>query len=141
MILLCFALQTDSVFSQGWELRWDAFTNYACWSQSFSFDTQDGLFDIAWSELHENQLVTASGDGSIKLWDMGLNVKLVLPTEGYQLFLKKDSCRTFRYGTGTSTREKSSASTGATSERTSLLAALGITPSKLCASKLSPCLQ
>ncbi|KAI9332730.1 WD40-repeat-containing domain protein [Zopfochytrium polystomum] len=36
------------------------------------FDTQDGLFDLAWSELHENQLVTSSGDGSIKLWDVSL---------------------------------------------------------------------
>ncbi|KAJ7917507.1 WD40 repeat-like protein [Mycena leptocephala] len=26
-----------------------------------------------WSEVHENQLVTASGDGSIKLWDVMLN--------------------------------------------------------------------
>ncbi|KDN36837.1 WD40 repeat-like protein [Tilletiaria anomala UBC 951] len=37
------------------------------------YDTQDGLYDVAWSEVHENQLVTASGDGSIKLWDIGLN--------------------------------------------------------------------
>lgn len=39
-----------------------------------SFDTQDGLFDVAWSEIHENQLVTASGDGSLRLWDIMLNV-------------------------------------------------------------------
>ncbi|EPS45576.1 hypothetical protein H072_485 [Dactylellina haptotyla CBS 200.50] len=38
-----------------------------------TFDTQDGLFDLAWSELHENQLVVASGDGSLKLFDIGLN--------------------------------------------------------------------
>lgn len=37
------------------------------------FETQDGLYDVAWSEVHENQLVTASGDGSIKLWDITLN--------------------------------------------------------------------
>ncbi|GBE89593.1 WD40 repeat-like protein [Sparassis latifolia] len=37
------------------------------------YDTQDGLYDVAWSEVHENQLVTASGDGSIKLWDVMLN--------------------------------------------------------------------
>ncbi|KIS68509.1 uncharacterized protein UMAG_03596 [Mycosarcoma maydis] len=36
------------------------------------FDTQDGLYDLAFSEAHENQLVTASGDGSIKLWDCAL---------------------------------------------------------------------
>ncbi|KAK7685668.1 hypothetical protein QCA50_011012 [Cerrena zonata] len=38
-----------------------------------SYDTQDGLYDVAWSEIHENQLVTASGDGSIKMWDIMLN--------------------------------------------------------------------
>ncbi|KAJ6515028.1 peroxin 7 [Mycena vitilis] len=37
------------------------------------YETQDGLYDVAWSEVHENQLVTASGDGSIKLWDVVLN--------------------------------------------------------------------
>ncbi|KAJ2516050.1 peroxisomal targeting signal 2 receptor [Coemansia sp. RSA 1939] len=36
------------------------------------YDTQDGLFDLTWSEIHENQLATASGDGSIKLWDITL---------------------------------------------------------------------
>ncbi|CAN6674614.1 peroxisomal targeting signal 2 receptor [Trichomonascus vanleenenianus] len=34
------------------------------------FDTQDGLFDVAWSELHENHVVVASGDGSIRLFDI-----------------------------------------------------------------------
>ncbi|GAA6021773.1 hypothetical protein JCM8202_004345 [Rhodotorula sphaerocarpa] len=37
------------------------------------FDTQDGLYDLAWSELHENQIATGSGDGSVKLWDIALN--------------------------------------------------------------------
>ncbi|KNE65072.1 hypothetical protein AMAG_10736 [Allomyces macrogynus ATCC 38327] len=36
------------------------------------FDTQDGLYDLAWSELNEFQLVTGSGDGSIRLWDTTL---------------------------------------------------------------------
>lgn len=36
------------------------------------FDTQDSLFDVAFSELHENQLAVASGDGSIKLFDTTL---------------------------------------------------------------------
>ena len=54
-----------------------------CWSSRFavklmlrfvSYETQDGLYDLAWSEVHENQLVTASGDGSLKLWDVTLNV-------------------------------------------------------------------
>ncbi|SAM09444.1 hypothetical protein [Absidia glauca] len=36
------------------------------------FDTQDGLFDLAWSEINENQLIASSGDGSITLWDATL---------------------------------------------------------------------
>lgn len=39
-----------------------------------SYNTQDGLYDVAWSEIHENQLVSASGDGSLKLWDITINV-------------------------------------------------------------------
>lgn len=35
-----------------------------------SWETQDGLFDVAWSEIHENQVVAASGDGSIKIFDI-----------------------------------------------------------------------
>ncbi|KAK6199338.1 WD40-repeat-containing domain protein [Scheffersomyces amazonensis] len=35
-----------------------------------SWETQDGLFDVSWSEVHENQLTVASGDGSIKLFDL-----------------------------------------------------------------------
>jgi len=38
-----------------------------------SFDTQDALYDIAWSELHENQILAASGDGSIKLYDLSVD--------------------------------------------------------------------
>ncbi|KAK4695441.1 peroxin-7, partial [Lecanoromycetidae sp. Uapishka_2] len=37
------------------------------------FDTQDSLFDLAWSETHENQCLVAAGDGSIKLFDIGLD--------------------------------------------------------------------
>lgn len=42
------------------------------------YATQDGLYDVAWSEVHENQLVTASGDGSLRLWDVTLNVRRCL---------------------------------------------------------------
>ncbi|KAG0124135.1 WD40-repeat-containing domain protein [Tuber indicum] len=36
------------------------------------YDTQDSLFDVAFSESHENQVAVASGDGSIKLFDTAL---------------------------------------------------------------------
>lgn len=34
------------------------------------WETQDGLFDVAWSEVHENQLATALGDGLVKIFDL-----------------------------------------------------------------------
>lgn len=37
------------------------------------FDTQDSLYDLAWSESHQNQVLVAAGDGSIKLFDIGLD--------------------------------------------------------------------
>jgi len=40
-----------------------------------SYETPDGLYDVAWSEAHENQLASVSGDGSVKLWDVMLNVR------------------------------------------------------------------
>ena len=39
-----------------------------------SFDTQDGLYDVAWSEANENQLLTASGDGALRLFDIKIPV-------------------------------------------------------------------
>ncbi|KAK5725651.1 peroxisomal targeting signal 2 receptor [Elasticomyces elasticus] len=45
------------------------------------FETQDCLFDTAWSEQHENQLLTAGGDGSIKLFDIGVGE---FPVAGWQ---------------------------------------------------------
>lgn len=35
-----------------------------------AFDTADGLYDCCWSEDNENILVSASGDGSVKVWDL-----------------------------------------------------------------------
>jgi len=37
------------------------------------FETQDSLYDTAWSETNENQIVAASGDGSVKLYDISLD--------------------------------------------------------------------
>lgn len=44
-------------------------------AQHSSFESQDGLYDLAWSEVHENHVLTASGDGSIRLWDVMLDVR------------------------------------------------------------------
>lgn len=38
-----------------------------------SFLTQDCLFDVAWNELHESQVLVAQGDGSLRLFDTKLN--------------------------------------------------------------------
>ncbi|KAK7393929.1 peroxisomal targeting signal 2 receptor [Neonectria punicea] len=38
-----------------------------------TFDTNDALYDLAWSEINENQLIVACGDGSLKLFDLGVD--------------------------------------------------------------------
>ncbi|OQS06897.1 peroxisomal targeting signal 2 receptor, partial [Thraustotheca clavata] len=35
-----------------------------------AFDTQDGIYDVAWSETHANQLVSGCANGHLKLWDV-----------------------------------------------------------------------
>ncbi|KAK3390914.1 peroxisome biogenesis factor 7 [Podospora didyma] len=37
-----------------------------------AFDTNDALYDLAWSEINENQLAVACGDGSLKLFDLAV---------------------------------------------------------------------
>ena len=37
-----------------------------------SYETNDAQYDLAWSEINENQLIIACGDGSIKLFDLGV---------------------------------------------------------------------
>lgn len=51
-----------------------------------AYDTQDGIFDVCWSECHENQLVTGGGDGSVKLWDISLDD---FPIRSYQEHTKE----------------------------------------------------
>ncbi|XP_052181020.1 peroxisome biogenesis protein 7 isoform X3 [Diospyros lotus] len=41
-------------------------------SELASFDTADGVYDVAWSESHDSLLVAASADGSVKLYDLSL---------------------------------------------------------------------
>jgi peroxin-7 len=38
--------------------------------ETAAFDTVDGLYDCAWSEENENILLAASGDGSVKVYDL-----------------------------------------------------------------------
>ena len=38
-----------------------------------SFDTKDGVYDCSWSETNEFHLAFASGDGTVKLWDLKSN--------------------------------------------------------------------
>ena len=86
-----------------------------------SYETQDGLYDAAWSEIHENQLVTASGDGSIKLWDVMIKVCFshIFARSPLQIQSAASASRTYQYVHGKSIREKSSPSTGPISLRTS----------------------
>lgn len=59
----------------GW--FWEREKGLMWWLARFCrFDTKDGLFDVAWNESHENQLAVASGDGSIKLFDIMVKVGL-----------------------------------------------------------------
>lgn len=37
------------------------------------FPTNEGCFDVAWSEVNDNILVTGQGDGTIKFWDVKKN--------------------------------------------------------------------
>eukprot|EP01095_Lingulamoeba_sp_RSL-Kostka_P006950 TRINITY_DN2207_c1_g1_i1.p1 TRINITY_DN2207_c1_g1~~TRINITY_DN2207_c1_g1_i1.p1 ORF type:complete len:121 (+),score=27.78 TRINITY_DN2207_c1_g1_i1:34-396(+) len=52
-----------------------------------AFDTQDGLYDCAWSEENENILVSGSGDGSIKIWDV--EAQDGRPIQNYQEHMKE----------------------------------------------------
>ena len=86
----------------------------------FRYDAQDGLYDVAWSEIHENQLVTASGDGSIKMWDIMLNVcVLVFGLVAWFFVLKMvpRGSRTYLYEHGKNILEKSIPLTGITSRK------------------------
>lgn len=41
-------------------------------TEAASFETRDGLYDCCWSESHPDLLVAASGDGSVKVYDVSL---------------------------------------------------------------------
>jgi len=39
-------------------------------SQVYLAQTQDSVFDVAWNEGNENQVLAACGDGSVKIFDL-----------------------------------------------------------------------
>ncbi|GAB2217933.1 hypothetical protein Droror1_Dr00001147 [Drosera rotundifolia] len=45
-------------------------------SELMAFDIADGVYDLAWSESHDNLLVAALTDGSLKLYDVSLPPQL-----------------------------------------------------------------
>eukprot|EP00939_MAST-03C_sp_MAST-3C-sp1_P002519 g2519.t1 len=55
-----------------------------------AFYTQDGIYDCCWSECNPNQLVSACGDGSLKLWD--LTTRDDYPILNYKEHTKEASC-------------------------------------------------
>ena len=42
------------------------------------YETQDAVFDCAWSECNERQIVCAGGDGGVRLFDTSIDVYLLL---------------------------------------------------------------
>jgi len=52
----------------------------------------DGLFDICWSELNENICVSASGDGTIQVWDLLSQEPLVVIKEHQKEVYSIDWC-------------------------------------------------
>ena len=120
----CISLHWDLVLAHFQVSRWRSCTSLppsyiGDGSWTTSYDTQDGLYDIAWSEVHENQIVTASGDGSIRLWDIMLKVGPAAPPRSAHS--AHDLARAFRTcpsARGRSTRARCSPSIGPTSRRT-----------------------
>lgn len=47
-----------------------------------SFDTQDCVYDVAWNEAHENQVLAACGNGSLRLFDVTLQVSALARRQG-----------------------------------------------------------
>ncbi|XP_047165331.1 peroxisome biogenesis protein 7-like [Vigna umbellata] len=37
-----------------------------------SYDTADGVYDVAWSESHDSIVIVAMADGSVKLYDLAV---------------------------------------------------------------------
>uniref|UniRef100_A0A673LY36 Peroxin-7 n=1 Tax=Sinocyclocheilus rhinocerous TaxID=307959 RepID=A0A673LY36_9TELE len=48
-----------------------------------SFDWNDGLFDVTWSENNEHVLVTGGGDGSLQIWDTAHTQGLLQVLKGH----------------------------------------------------------
>lgn len=58
------------------------------------------MYDLAWSEINENQLLVACGDGSVKLFDMGVDTYPVMnyhehKREAFSVFWNQTTKDTF----------------------------------------------
>ena len=38
------------------------------------FSSKDATYDVAFNEANPSQIISAHGDGTLKLWDMGNNM-------------------------------------------------------------------
>lgn len=76
------------------------------------YATQDGLYDIAWSEVHENQIVSASGDGSLRLWDITLNVRAMFYSFSSRYHANENFSRIFLSEYGKNIQERCTLLTG-----------------------------
>lgn len=63
----------------------DVASNASTVSEVCTYEWQDGLFDVVWSETDPNLLVAASGDGIIHIWDISApqvcNLQVMLCTK------------------------------------------------------------
>ncbi|XP_067126139.1 peroxisomal targeting signal 2 receptor-like [Centruroides vittatus] len=55
---------------------------------------KDGLFDVTWSELHENIVITGSGNGSIQFWDINLKEPVAVLHEHEKIVCSLDWSQT-----------------------------------------------
>ena len=68
--LACATAQNFGIVGNGRQYVLDVDPEEQLIECAYSFDTNDGLYDCAWSEENENHLVSVSGDGSVKVWDL-----------------------------------------------------------------------
>ncbi|XP_073992365.1 peroxisomal biogenesis factor 7 isoform X2 [Rhodnius prolixus] len=68
--LVCATSQYYGLTGGGTLFVLDVASNASTVSEVCTYEWQDGLFDVVWSETDPNLLVAASGDGIIHIWDI-----------------------------------------------------------------------